>query len=77
MRERVELARAAAREDGGGPGVDTTSHLRAVRVQADRADRADRADQAVDRDREEQRPAGDAEPSGEGLRSRAPPSPCL
>ncbi|MDQ0911618.1 hypothetical protein QFZ22_007603 [Streptomyces canus] len=64
-RERVELPGAAAREHGSGPRRHTLAHMRAVGVEIDGAVGA------VRRDREEQRPAGDAESVGEvGRRHR-------
>ncbi len=57
--QRVELPGAAAREHGGGPGLDAPADMRAVDVEIDGAVGAVRGDG------EEQRPAGDTEPVGE------------
>lgn len=59
-RERVELPGAAAREDGRGTVLDAAPHMGAVGVEVEGAVGA------VRRDGEEQRPAGDAEPSNKG-----------
>lgn len=55
----VELARAAAREDRGGAGLDALAHMGAEGVEVEGAVGPEGGD------REEQRPAGDAESSGE------------
>lgn len=58
--QRVELARAAAGEDGRGTGVDTRAHVRAEGVEVDGAVRP------VGGDGEEERPGDGGESGGKG-----------